>query len=703
MSYPIYKSDGTLLTTISDGMADGPGHTTASTNLVLPGPNYVGYGIELNENLLHLLENFAANSAPTGTNIQGQLWFNKSNQTLNVFTNQGFAPVSGVTNSGIQPALSKNGDIWFDTTNNQTYLYDSGAFKLVGPTYTKAMGPSGAFPVTINDGSTSGITHNIIQLQFGNTTIATFSADNSFIPSPAMPGFARINPGITINSTIANPAININVVGSVTGNVTGSLVGEAVVATNVYGKLTGDVTGNLVATSVVSNTITGSLTGDTVSTNSRAINFVSSNAQIASGNVTGLTNLSAINTSTTNLNASAAQITSGNVTGLTNLSSTSATLTNITFTNGTVASLSTANLSVSNAQIASGNVTATNITANVGTFSGNLTANNVSITNGNVTGLTNLSATSGTFNNITTGTISVTGGSLTGLTTVSATNVNANNFVTGNAQITGGSISATPITGSTGYFTTAQATNFSSGNAQITGGTATGLTNLSSALATLTTATATALTATTGNINTLVSRNFSSGNIVILGGTLNATQVGLSTPAAAAFTTVGASGVVSITNTTASNSTGTGALQVAGGVGVSGAIHAGSFNGSGAGLTGVPYAETAGNGGVTSVNGQTGAVGIAGLGLNGTSWHAVSRAFNTQYTNSYSYPIAVSATASCSVTSTIQAYVNGQLIQWFQWQFNGCGSFGGAFIIVPPGATYQLNSGQGVYNWVELY
>lgn len=95
----------------------------------------------------------------------------------------------------------------------------------------------------------------------------------------------------------------------------------------------------------------------------------------------------------------------------------------------------------------------------------------------------------------------------------------------------------------------------------------------------------------------------------------------------------------------------------------------------------------------------------AGLGYGGTSWHNVtgSRSFNSLYVNSRNYPIAVSATATCSVTSTIQAYVNGALIAWYQWQFNGCGSFGGTFIIVPPGATYQLNSGQGVYNWVELY
>lgn len=94
-----------------------------------------------------------------------------------------------------------------------------------------------------------------------------------------------------------------------------------------------------------------------------------------------------------------------------------------------------------------------------------------------------------------------------------------------------------------------------------------------------------------------------------------------------------------------------------------------------------------------------------GLGVTGEVWNDVagSRGFNSQYTNSFSYPIAVSATATCAVTSTIQAFVNGVLIAWYQWQFNGCGSYGGTFIIVPPGATYQLNSGQGVFQWKELY
>ena len=94
MPFTITKSDGSTLATIADGFVDA-----SATGLSLPGPNYVGYGRLLNQNLVYLLENFASNSTPQGTNVQGQLWFNKSNQTLNVFTNQGYLPVAGITNA----------------------------------------------------------------------------------------------------------------------------------------------------------------------------------------------------------------------------------------------------------------------------------------------------------------------------------------------------------------------------------------------------------------------------------------------------------------------------------------------------------------------------------------------------------------------------------------------------------------------------
>jgi hypothetical protein len=104
-------------------------------------------------------------------------------------------------------------------------------------------------------------------------------------------------------------------------------------------------------------------------------------------------------------------------------------------------------------------------------------------------------------------------------------------------------------------------------------------------------------------------------------------------------------------------------------------------------------------------NGTTWVSQKLGLGLSGEVWNNVtgSRGFNIQYTNSNAYPIAVSASTTCSGSSNIDFYVNGIRISFFSWQFNGCGSFGGGFVIVPPGATYQLNSGQGLQNWVELY
>ena len=94
-----------------------------------------------------------------------------------------------------------------------------------------------------------------------------------------------------------------------------------------------------------------------------------------------------------------------------------------------------------------------------------------------------------------------------------------------------------------------------------------------------------------------------------------------------------------------------------------------------------------------------------GLGFGGTTWHNLTgaRSFNTQYINYNDYPIAVSASTTCSSGSSIYGYVNFALVSFFQWQFNGCGSYGGVFMIVPPNAIYQLNSGQGVMNWVELY
>ena len=100
-----------------------------------------------------------------------------------------------------------------------------------------------------------------------------------------------------------------------------------------------------------------------------------------------------------------------------------------------------------------------------------------------------------------------TGNALTTLTSAGFSNVKVGNatLVSGSItnNLTAGSITNSPISGSTGYFTTAQANNFSSGNVLLTGGNISGITNL----------TATNITGTT-----TVSTNLSSGNVVLTGG-----------------------------------------------------------------------------------------------------------------------------------------------------------------------------------------
>ena len=206
-----------------------------------------------------------------------------------------------------------------------------------------------------------------------------------------------------------------------------------------------------------------------------------------------------------------------------------------------------------------------------GTFSGT-----ASITSGSVTGITGAASTF-TATNFSSGNAQITGGSITGgtgaFTTLTATNFSTANAVSitgasigtavitnlssGNAQITGGS-----VTGITGAASTFTATNFSSGNAQITGGSVTGGTGAFTTLTATNFSTANAVSITGASIGTAVITNLSSGNIVVTGGSINGTTVGATTAATGRFTTLVG------TDTTNATSATTGALQIAGGVGI---------------------------------------------------------------------------------------------------------------------------------------
>jgi len=207
MAYLITKSDGTSLTTVSDGQIDN-----LTTDLTLIGKNYSGFGESLNENFIKLLENFAGTSRPTKP-IRGQIWFDVTELKLKVYNGTAFQPVSSASISATQPTTLTPGDLWFDDTNKQLYFYDGENTLLLGPSYGLSQGVSGIKIATILD--TLNQSKVITSLYNNGTLVGIFStSETEFTPKIPIGGFAgTIGPGFNA-STIAGIKFNVTVTNS---------------------------------------------------------------------------------------------------------------------------------------------------------------------------------------------------------------------------------------------------------------------------------------------------------------------------------------------------------------------------------------------------------------------------------------------------------------------------------------------------------
>ena len=88
MPYTVdYSQSSKTAIIVNDGTID------TSTSLGLIGKNYTRFGETLNENLLHLLENFANTSAPSNPS-EGQLWYDTSNSLLKLYDNGVWTTIS---------------------------------------------------------------------------------------------------------------------------------------------------------------------------------------------------------------------------------------------------------------------------------------------------------------------------------------------------------------------------------------------------------------------------------------------------------------------------------------------------------------------------------------------------------------------------------------------------------------------------------
>lgn len=179
--------------------------SNTDTSLAFPGRNQPGYGQIIAENFLHLLENFASDDEPINP-IEGQLWYDASTGSLQIWDNTTWKPASGVRQSPTQPSVeaASIGELWVDTTNQQLRIFTGNRWVLVGPQISSIDGLRYG-PVVEKIVDTDNLDKNVIIFYVADIPIIIFSKD-TFRPKIGIPGFTLIRSGINVNAPVAGDA-----------------------------------------------------------------------------------------------------------------------------------------------------------------------------------------------------------------------------------------------------------------------------------------------------------------------------------------------------------------------------------------------------------------------------------------------------------------------------------------------------------------
>ena len=228
MTYSILLTNGTTL--VPGGLANGTINQT-STDLTLVGQNTSGYGVFINENFVKLLENFANTSQPNYP-LKGQLWYDTSQNLLQVYNGSSFTPTGNTIVSGTAPSGLTTGGLWINSTTSQLYFNDGTQTTLAGPAYTKAQGQSGFIVSTVLD--TLGGSHTIVSLYVANTLMGIF-AKESFTPAGSITGFTDI---VTITASQSGTVLTVTSTSANTIAVGQTITGNGVLPNTVITSLT---------------------------------------------------------------------------------------------------------------------------------------------------------------------------------------------------------------------------------------------------------------------------------------------------------------------------------------------------------------------------------------------------------------------------------------------------------------------------------
>jgi hypothetical protein len=180
MPYVINKSDGSVLLTLIDGTLNN------SLDVTLVGKNYTGFGEFINENFVKILENFSGVSAPTKP-IEGQLWYDKSEGRLKIYSLTGWKGANGTVVADAQPVTLTTGDIWIDSKQKKMYFWDGTGIYEAAKQWGDSQGKTGLIAETINDIDANS--KNILSLYVNGVKIGIFSNDK-FTPNDKIDGWS---------------------------------------------------------------------------------------------------------------------------------------------------------------------------------------------------------------------------------------------------------------------------------------------------------------------------------------------------------------------------------------------------------------------------------------------------------------------------------------------------------------------------------
>lgn len=211
MTYVINNYDGTTLVSIADRTVN-----TTRTSIKLPGRDYPRYGEPVVEDLVWMLQHFAAASSPLNP-IPGQIWYDTNSQSIRVYNGSSWLGTGKTVLASSFPALGENGQVFYHTSKRQVFVYDSNnnpVWKLVGPigAYDNSDPPDDPTPghtaieaakISGKDVLNNDVIVSVIKVAVNGQLVAIVSKDASFQPVPAITGFANILPGINLNSTLS--------------------------------------------------------------------------------------------------------------------------------------------------------------------------------------------------------------------------------------------------------------------------------------------------------------------------------------------------------------------------------------------------------------------------------------------------------------------------------------------------------------------